>query len=352
MRLAVGPAWGVLADARGDVRSTLIQTSALVVAGVVMLQVLPVELALVGAWMLAVGRAGSAPLVDAASVYAVRHDPSRYGLLRRWGSLGFLILVPVAGWARETWGLSPLWLGVGLGVALTAMSATMPRTAAPPKVRLGPALRRLLGDRGVMLLFLASSLHFAGHSIYDMFFALHIQASGGGTTLAGAAVALGVGVEIVLLSFSGRLLRSLGPRTLLLGSMALSIPRWLLTAWVTDPMVAVGVQALHGVTFGAFWIAAMDIVRRRTPVVLGNSGIALLAAAVGGLGAALGNLVGTLVLHGESTWPLFIGAAVLASLATASGIFCVVALRRPPPQQQDPATTSQGLTTSSASISR
>jgi PPP family 3-phenylpropionic acid transporter len=121
------------------------------------------------------------------------------------------------------------------------------------------------------------------------------------------------------MSMSERIFRRFEPRHVFLFAVMLALPRWLLTAWIREPWVLVGLQALHGVTFGAFWVAGVAVVSRRAPPQVANSAQALLGVAVGGLGAGLGMTGGGLIVSWAPTWHLFLwgaGAAGLAILAT------------------------------------
>lgn len=326
-RLVLAPAWGAGADRLGRVRPVLLAATALTILGTVGLVALPAFLALGAALLLAAGRAGTGPLVDASSLNAVDGDTGRYGTLRRWGSLGFLAVVLVAGTVRDTLGLSPLWLGAALGLALLAVAAGLPAGVPPERRPLLPALLRLARDPGVLLLLAASAVHFAGISLYDGFFAVHLEAGGHGTTWVGVATVLGVGVEVVVLSLGAWLLRVVGPRTLLVLTMALNIPRWALTAALVSPWLVVPLQAIHGFTFGAFWLAAIALLSARAPRDLTGSTQGLLAASIGGVGAGIGNAIGSTVVEGFDSRMLFVVATVLAAIATGLAVGAIAAPR-------------------------
>ena len=57
-----------------------------------------------------------------------------------------------------------------------------------------------------------------------------------------------------------------GVERLLVGTMALAIPRWALMTILTSPVAIVAVNTVHGITFGMFWIAGVAIMSDRARI--------------------------------------------------------------------------------------
>lgn len=318
IRLFGGPLWGSISDTLGDLRSPLLLAGGLSVLGVLAIGLLPGPAVVAGAVLLAVGRAGAGPLVEAASLSAVDHDTGRYGTVRRWGSLGFLLCVLVAALARDHLGLTPLLLASLVGAAMVIVAVGLPRGRRPERSR--PSLAPLLGDPLTWLVLATSALHFAGISLYDSFFAVHLEELDLGTTWLGVAIVLGIGTELLTLSLGSLLLRRLDAPWLLLLAIAVQLPRWALTAVGTTPWLLVPVQVVHGFTFGAYWLACIAILSARAPRELTGSTQGLLAASAGGVGALLANLLGSLIVEHSSTSNLFWTALGLTALAGVSAV--------------------------------
>lgn len=330
LRLALGTTWGLAADRLGRVRPVVLLAGGLMVAGLVVLTPSCGSfIAVIGAVLLASGMAGITPLIDAASLRAVDHDSGRYAALRRWGSVGFLLAVLIAGALRDTLGMSTVVIGLAIAVGFVLGALTLPRAAPPDLVAPGAGLLRACMKPAPVLLLMASAAHFAGISLYDNFFAVHLDALGHGATWAGVAAVLGVGVEIGVFSIAGRLMARFGAPALLLTAMGINVPRWLLTAWLSTPELLVAVQVVHGFAFGAFWVAAVTILSRHVPRDLTGGAQGLLAAAMGGLGAGLGILLGSVIVETMASSWLFTTAAALAAAAVVLATACVLAERRP-----------------------
>ena len=114
------------------------------------------------------------------------------------------------------------------------------------------------------------------------------------------------------------LLRHIGaPRLLLLACLA-GLPRFAITVLVTDPYVVALCQGLHGIQFGAFWVAAVHHMSSLAPANLKRSAQALLPATGFGLATLCSLAVSATWLTFGSTRALFgllLVPAVLASLA-------------------------------------
>ncbi|TVQ90576.1 MAG: MFS transporter [Deltaproteobacteria bacterium] len=324
LRVGLGPLWGLASDRLGRARPVVLAAAALIVAGlIVTLPKLGAIVAVLGVVLLAAGHAGIAPLVDAASLRVVEHDPGQYAQIRRWGSLGFLLAVLIAGSLRDHLGLSPLLVGLFLAIGLLWAARGLSSAAPPQRPPRPEGLLAAISSPSPLLLLAASAVHFAGIALYDGFFAVHLDALGHGMIWTGIATVLGVSVEIGVFSIAGRLMARFGAPTLLLFAIALNIPRWLLTAWITSPWGLVAIQLAHGVAFGAFWVAAVALLTQQVPRKLTGGAQGLLAAAVGGLGAGIGNAIGSWVVESRPTPWLFWIASALGCCALALAIASV-----------------------------
>ncbi len=322
-RLLSAPVWGWLAD-RWQVGGLLLRIGATLSLVGGMLLFVPTPLcAASGVLLFAAGRVPLGPLIDSATLQALSapgQDPSGYGRVRLWGSVGFLAMAWLAG-GRVDAGHDPLLLGVPLMGATLLFSFAFPLRASAGPAPILPALRVLFRQPFLLPLLLMVTLHGLTLSVYDTFFSAHVQALGHPSTVTGAAVVVGVGLEIAVMRAGQPLLAWLGaPRALFLATIV-GIPRWALTAWVTSPVALVAVQALHGVTFGLFWIAAVHLMAARAPRAVAASAQSLHAAASYGVGALAGAFMAGGVREHLGTTAIFwvlTGVALAATLAAGA----------------------------------
>ncbi len=324
-RLLVAPLWSFLAD-RSRMAGLLLRAScAVALAGHVLLwKAESFEALVAGALLLAGGRAPFGPLVDGMILESLRAHPGgtgAYGTVRLFGSLGFLVVAFAAGLADERLGIDPLAIGVGFAIVGLGMSFAFPLRGEGGPAPLGPALRALAADPLLPPFLVYATLQGMTLSVYDSFFSLHTEALGLGRTVVGGAVASGVAVEVLVMAFGGALLTRLGPARMLAIAALAAIPRWLATAWVTDPIGLVAIQASHGISFGFFWIGGVQWMAGRAPRAVSASGQAVFTAA----GYALGNLFGALLaglLRRE-----FGSSSIFLAMAVASTVAALVTTR-------------------------
>ena len=312
-RLLGAPLWGWVAD-RSSAPTVLRVASVLATLLGIAWAVarLPWLLApLVLAW--AMTRAPWFPIMDASTVQAVGR---RYGPVRAVASVGFLVSMMVAGVLRDVWAPAPLALGVASMALATAASFGIRAEGPPPTAPPWRALGALLKHGELRALLAASALHGASLSTYDLLFSTHLRDLGAPTVATSIAFALGVGVEIALMLFASRLLAWLGAGRLMLLGLAAGVPRFLVLGTATSVPVMVGIQALHGLHFGAFWVAGTALFAERAPPELRNTTQALLPAAAYGVGPLLGMGLATAWLQVGTLPGLYLAMAGVSALAS------------------------------------
>jgi len=313
MRLAIGGGWGFLSDKLRGAAWVLAIAALLSAVGS---GLMGGGFLIFGMFVFAAGRVGIDPLLDGSILGGLADERRKYGRVRAWGSVGFVVAVLVGAWLHEG-GTSPFWLACAAAGVLGALSFFLPGSAEPEEhPGILPAIKALVSDRPVLALLVAAAFHFASISVYDGFFALHLERLELPSRWAGMAFGLGVTIEVLVLFAGPFLLRRFGAQVCIVGAVALGIPRWLICATSTDPWVLVAVQTLHGVSFGAFWIGAVHRVSTRAPREVQASAQAVLAAALGGVGALMGNALGTWgVSTFADTGQIFLIAAGLSVVA-------------------------------------
>jgi PPP family 3-phenylpropionic acid transporter len=235
----------------------------------------------------------SLPAFEAVTLDYLARDTHRYGLVRLWGSVGFIAGVLGVGWTLERRGVQILpLLHFGLLVALGIGSLLVPgrttdRPAAQEQTAFWPILRRP-EVMAFLLVFFCVQL---AHGPYYVFFTVHLQAHGYGSEQAGWLWTLGVLAEIVLFLVLGRSGNPGGGRRLLLWSLVLGALRWLIIAVRADslPLLLLA-QCLHAATFGVSHLAVMRIARQHFGIAHQSKGQALFNSVGYGIGGMLGSL--------------------------------------------------------------
>jgi MFS transporter, PPP family, 3-phenylpropionic acid transporter len=258
----------------------------------------------------------SLPQMEAVTFNHLRERPTRYALVRVWGSVGFILVVVALGLALEQASLAqvPVWvLLLTIGICLTAF--LVPDSAPDPGAQSTLSLRRLLRQPSVLAFFGACFLMQLSHGIYYAFYSIHLEAAGYSSTAVGWMWALGVIAEVLVFLVMHRLLERFGARRVLLWSLALGGVRWILIGVFVEYLTVLFVaQWLHAATFGTFHASAIHLVHHVFPGRTQGRGQALYNSLSFGAGGAAGSLIGGLLWSDAGPFVTF-GVGAVAAMA-------------------------------------
>lgn len=320
MRVLAPGLWGWAADRSGR-RDLTLRVGALLAAGGASLLLgatgfTATALALAA---FALPWTGLLPQFEATTLSHLGARPQRYGWVRLWGSVGFILAVVLGGFAFAGARIAAVPAVLLAMVGLTALAIW--RVPPPPAQamptgpgRLWAALRR----PWVLALLLVCMLQQAAFGPYYVFFTIHLDRLGYGTGAAGLLWAWGVVAEILMFLLAPRLFERFGPRALLLAALGATILRWLLMA-ISGASLALLLfaQTLHMAAFGLFHAVAVLLVHRAFAGALQGRGQALYSALGFGVGGALGSLASGYAWSALGPAATWLGAAVLAAVAMA-----------------------------------
>ncbi|WP_051928860.1 MFS transporter [Thermopetrobacter sp. TC1] len=276
MRVLVAPAVSHLADRLGRLRPVMAASSLGVLAGLLYLATVAEGR---GAILLGVALAFGAlaplmPLSDAYAITMVRRHGLDYGRMRLWGSLSFIFAAVGAGALQDVLPARLLiWLIVLAQVLLFAAIAALPpreRDAGTEQARdtagekKGEGIIAILSVPFIVFVIMAGLVQ-SSHAFVYGFSAIHWKSLGHSGTVVGLLWMTGVIAEIVLFWFSEKVMAHLGAVRLMLLGAAAGLLRWLGLS-LNPPLVLLFLlQALHGLSFGATHLGAIEFVRTRLP---------------------------------------------------------------------------------------
>ncbi len=184
-----------------------------------------------------------------------------FARLRLWGSLGFMVAVPIVGRYLDLTRLSALPLAMGILLWVSHFTTWfMPSQTRVPRPVNYQDLRQVFAEPGFVTFLLVVLLGQAAHVGYDVCLSLHFADLGISGSAIGFSWALATGAEIVVMAYSPRFLPRRSARSLLVIALCVQVGRWLFLASVTSHAWLIGMQILHAVTFALRWIATMQIV--------------------------------------------------------------------------------------------
>lgn len=319
-RLFAPYGWGALSDHTGE-RVKLLRygaTVALLVSLALAASPGPLALAVVLLLMFT-HTSAMMPMSEAALAHLVSRgggfDAKRYGRVRLWGSLGFLVTVFAAGAWFEHFGMVHFAHWTVLTLLAVAASAWLlpdmkePVAASAHKPPVWPVFRQPL----VRWLFGAVFFHVLAHIGIYVFFSLYLDELGYSKTMIGVLWAVSVVVEIAWFYTQSRWLPGLRLSAWLVVCGLTMVLRMALTVgWADVLWVLLVAQALHALTFAAHHTACIALLSHHFPGRLRGRGQALYTVIGYGLPGVLGGVMGGLLSH---AWGLV--AVFWASLAAA-----------------------------------
>jgi PPP family 3-phenylpropionic acid transporter len=292
-RIPIAPAIAYAADAFGDRRRALILLAWTALALLIALgwagsfwTILPLTLLIAIAWT------SIMPLAESVAMGGVKAQGLDYGRMRLWGSLSFIAASLAGGVAIERFGLGSAIALMVIGAGATVAAAhLLPSTSQPPdrahalrRWSTGmPQVRALIASRSFLLFLLVAGSVQAAHAVFYAFGTIHWRVQGFSAGWSGALWAVGVIAEIALFAFSGAAVRAFGAMRLLIAGALAGAVRW--TAMAFDPPLAalVGLQALHGLTYGATHLGAMHYIAATVPQHLAGTAQALYGSVASGI---------------------------------------------------------------------
>ena len=230
------------------------------------------------------------PLIEATTLTHLGDETARYGRIRVWGSIGFIVAVIGVGYLLDGWpARAVLSIVLALMLCMLACCWLTPEAKTPPHASDTQPIWDILKRPEVVALIVAAALMALAHGPYYTFYTIYLVDHGYSKSMAGWLWAFGVICEIGIFVWMPHLYRAFTLRQILLASFALAVLRFLLIGWFIDNFVAlVAAQALHAATFGSFHAAAIGVIHKLFRGRHQARGQAVYGSFAFGVGGALG----------------------------------------------------------------
>jgi PPP family 3-phenylpropionic acid transporter len=267
------------------------------------------------------------PMSEAAMAHLVTQDgvfnARRYGRIRLWGSVGFLVTVMVAGVFFERLGMHhfPAWT-VATMLAVTVSVFCLPdlKEAIPAhalRVNVMPVLRQ----RAVQWFFASVFLHVLSHIGIYVFFSLYLDSLGYSKTMIGLLWALSVVVEIGWFFTQSRWLPRMSLPAWLVFCSAAMVLRMGLTASSAQVLVLLLLaQALHALTFATHHTVCIALLSQHFSGRLRGRGQALYTVIGYGFPGVIGGLAGGMLSTHYGLSSVYWASMVISALAVACAL--------------------------------
>lgn len=307
--------WGWLADS-ADRRLGLVRATAL--AGLACWLGLFVSASFL--WICAVVLAASfflsaaLPVVEATTLTHLGEHTGRYGAIRLWGSIGYIVAVIGVGYVLDLFpARTLLWIVTIALLGTLAFAWLIPDARQAPHAAAQQPIADVLKQPTVIALIIACALMAVAHGPYYAFYSIHLVDHGYSTGLTGWLWALGVICEIAIFLWLPRLYAAFTLRSILIASFALAAVRFLAIGWGADSLaLLLFAQTLHAASFGSFHAAAIGIVHQLFRGRHQARGQAIYGSLTFGVGGTLGSLASGYLWEHAGPAFTFSGAAACA----------------------------------------
>ncbi|WP_339219370.1 MFS transporter [Paenibacillus sp. FSL H8-0332] len=311
------PLWGILVDRYQRTRLVLMLT--LIVPGTIVYfyNVKWLVVIVLVYSLYTIFQSTQTPIADAYAVNAASAAGTSFGTIRLFGSIGTALGGYFGGLYLNWMGVTELWIPFllfNLLALLLVITIPVNVERRTQHVTFTSGIRQLLGNR-VFLLFLAGCfLVNQTLTAFNSFFVLTFQMAGGSFAWSGIALMIASITSVPAMLVAASVLKKYGyEKTLMLASVVYML-RWAIQWLIPVPGVMIGVQTLHGMSFGFFYIAAVEYVASITGKELQATGQSLFNMVFVGLGGIAGNLLNGYLLDSGGPRLMYFSCTVSAAL--------------------------------------
>lgn len=306
-----GAMWGAIADTLAKHRTML--RIALVLGAVFAILASRAEgfpLVFAGITLLSFSTVPLRSLMDHYAVLIGGRIQKPFGRIRLWGAFGYTAFALSLGRIMNEEVTSFFLVAYGVSLMLTLASTfSLPQLPVQARRPLFEGVSELLANRRLMLVLLVAFAQAVAAFLIVASLGYHITSMGGNPSQVGVAFAVAAVSELPIFLIGYWLYRKIGPDRLIAILISLYAVRMILLAVVQSPEAVIGLQAIHGFTFGGFLVVcvprAHELAQGRHPATVQ----ALVTLAAFGLGNVVGAFLGGALL--DHTRQVYLGTAVL-----------------------------------------
>lgn len=314
---AAQPVWGFVTDWKGAQREVLLVCAAVTGVAVLAYPAGPLFDAtffviLVGTVVYAAFYAPISPITDSL----VLSTGVAYGRVRAFGSAAFGLGSLGYGFLIAELGSATIFYVYSLGmVALILVASGMPSRGGSPMGVVGRDALRLVTDRDFVLLF--SSAFLVGVTLLsgNDFFSVYVRQIGGTDSVTGIAWFVLTTVEAFAFVYLLRLTTRY-KYLLVLGAFAYAA-KYAVYYFVSSPPLVIASHLVTGVSFAAFYLAAVNLAHSIAPDSLSSTAQTFLWSATFGVGAGAGQLIAGSLTDAVGVQAMY---GVLAAVAASGGV--------------------------------
>ncbi|MBW2366854.1 MAG: MFS transporter [Deltaproteobacteria bacterium] len=226
--------------------------------------------------------------LEAITMDLLGREKMRYGSIRAWGSISFIITVLVMGKAIDRSSVNIIIACILAAFAVQSLSSfALPVPAANKKI-IALSQAKIFFNRRVLLFLICAFLMLVSHGTYYGFFSIHLESLGYDKTFIGLSWALASTAEILVMIKSEKIFKRFSLDHVILFSIFVGALRWFALYSSNSTLVILVTQISHAVTYGTFHMASILYIDRLAPEEAKTLGQAINNSLTYGLGLMVG----------------------------------------------------------------
>ncbi|MEQ1678050.1 MAG: MFS transporter [Chitinophagaceae bacterium] len=268
------------------------------------------------------------PVLDSLSLRLAKSNPKfSYGSLRIAGAAGWAVTGIITGQVIDSINIRMIFIVSAISMFLFFVIALLLKKDRDEKASIEGSsfinIRSVLQDRSLLFLLVCVFLVSTGATTIWNFYSLYMKENGASASLVGYGLSFQGLCELPLFYFSARIILRLGLKTTLLLTVIATAIRMLLYSVIKNPVAALPVELLHGISWSLFWVVCVEYVNKLVDEKWLATGQSLLYVAYFGAGAIAGNYwTGYLSKLDMKLSAIFLlNAAIVAGVALLLAVF-------------------------------
>jgi len=234
------------------------------------------------------------PVLDSLALQVAREDKRfSYGTLRIAGAAGWSVTGIITGQVIDAVNINMMFLVSFISMFLVFIFSWLLkndiRTEELKNDNAYKNLKDVINNRSLLfLLFCVFLVSTSATTIWN-FYSIYMKENGASASMVGYGLSFQGLCELPLFYFSAKIIARLGLKTTLIITVLATTIRMLLYSVIKNPIVAIPIELLHGLSWSLFWVVCVEFVNKLVNEKWTATGQSLLYAAYFGAGAIAGN---------------------------------------------------------------
>ncbi len=262
------------------------------------------------------------PLSDAIMLAEMRGNLLRYGQLRLWGSVGYIVMTSAVGFFLDYYGIEWMpWIGAMILALVFCVSMRIYDTASYSVKQEKKSIWPVLMRKDVLTFMISACFMLFAHAGLYAFYSLYLEQLGYSNMTIGLMWAFGATAEIVFFIYQSKIFDRFGIKAVMLTSLFLAVVRFFMIGVGAESFIILLVaQLLHAATFGGHHSASIITMQRWFSGALQARGQAAFISVSYGIGGTLGGLFLSFIWGKLGAQAVYLFSSVFALLALGTAV--------------------------------